>query len=102
PTENPNGPRATTAELRLPGAAAEASESAQASAPEVKAPTDESAVTLVAPIDETAEVRTADAEPEGSAAQAVAAEAGVAVAQNGSPDTGAALSEEPSGAPCDD
>ncbi len=102
PTEDPAGPRATTAELRLPGAAAEASESAQASAPEVKASTDESAVMLVAPIDKTAEVRTADAEPEGSAAQAVAAEAGVAVAQNGSRDTGAALSEEPSGAPCDD
>ena len=103
PSENPNGPRAKTAELRLPGAAAEASEPpARATAPEVKASTDESVVTLADPIDETAEVRTADAEPEGIAAQTVAAEAGVAVAQNGSPDTGAASSEEPGGAPCDD
>jgi len=102
PIEDPNGPRAKTAELRLPAAAAEKSEPVRASAPETKASTDESVVTLVDPVDATAEVSAAGTEPEAIAAQAVAAEAAVAVAQNGSRESGAALSEEPSGAPCDD
>ena len=102
PTEDPNGPRAKTAELRLPASAAAASESAQTGVAEVKPSSGEAAVMLVDPIDEAAQAPTTEVEPQEIAAQAVAAQASAAVAHNGSPEAGTTPSEEPTPAPSDD
>ncbi|MGD0074558.1 MAG: Stp1/IreP family PP2C-type Ser/Thr phosphatase [Candidatus Binataceae bacterium] len=102
PAEDPNGPRAKTAELRLLKAAAEASEPAEVNASEAKDSAGEGAIALTDPVDEGAEVAVAAVEPEGVAAQPVVAEADAVSAQNGSSGDGAALEEEESAAPPDD
>jgi len=102
PIEDPNGPRAKTAELRLAQAAADSSGSAQADASEVKESSDQSTVTLAHPVDEASEAP-GDGAGETVSAQTVTAEAGAASARNGSPETGAASPQEPAAAPaCDD
>lgn len=86
PEEDPNGPRAKTAELRIPRAQADTGVSAQAAASEVKAPVEESLVKVVA---SDSVVKNGDAAPEGqtNGAQpaAAAAEETVAAATDDPP-----------------